>query len=87
MENIFGVSGSALRLRKLEAVFNQPPRYGKSLDWSGYTVHDAAAILLRYLQRLPESIIPVEMYQVFQVFWAGGSCFREVLGKEGLAGL
>lgn len=65
MENIFCVSGSALRLQKLEAAFNEPP-YGKGLDCSGYTVHDAAGILLRYLHRLPESIIPVTMYEAFQ---------------------
>lgn len=53
-------------MQKLEAAFNEPPRYGKGLDWSGYTVHDAAGILLRYLQRLPESIIPVTMYEAFQ---------------------
>lgn len=66
VEDIFCVSGSALRLQKLEAAFNEPPLYGKRFDWSGYTVHDAAAILLRYLLRLPESIIPVEMYEAFQ---------------------
>lgn len=66
MENIFSVSGYALRLQKLEATFNEPPRYGKGLDWSGYTVHDATGILLRYLQRLSESIIPVTMYEAFQ---------------------
>ena len=66
MENVFCISGSAIRLGRLEAVFNAPPRYGKSLDWSGYTAHDAAAVLLRYLQRLPESMIPVDMYEAFQ---------------------
>lgn len=66
VENIFCVGGSALRLQKLEAEFNDPPDYGKGLDWSGYTVHDAAAILIRYLQRLPESIIPIDMYEAFQ---------------------
>lgn len=66
MEDIFCVSGSALRLQKLEAAFNEPPGYGKGFDWTGYTVHDAAAILLRFLLRLPESIIPVKLYEAFQ---------------------
>ena len=66
VEDIFCVSGSALRLQKLEATFNNPPRYGLGLDWSGYTVHDAAAILIRFLHGLPESIIPVDMYEAFQ---------------------
>lgn len=66
VEDIFCVSGSALRLQKLEAAFNEPPRYGAGIDWSGYTVHDAAAIMIRFLQGLPESIIPVDMYEAFQ---------------------
>ena len=66
VEDIFCVSGSALRLQKLEAAFNEPPRYGKGLDWSGYTIHDAAAILIRFLEGLPESIIPIDMYEAFR---------------------
>ena len=66
VEDIFCVSGSALRLQKLEAAFNEPPRYGKGIDWSGYTVHDAAAILIRFLEGLPESIIPIDMYEAFR---------------------
>ena len=66
MENIFNISGSVARLRTLQAAFNEPPRYGKGLDWSGFTVHDAAAILLRYLYQLPQSVIPLEHYEAFQ---------------------
>ena len=66
VKDLFTVSGSPLRLQKLEAAFNEPPRYGKGIDWSGYTVHDAASILLRFLLRLPEPIIPLAMYEAFQ---------------------
>ena len=66
IKDLFTVSGSPLRLQKLEAAFNEPPHYGKAFDWSGYTVHDAASILLRFLLRLPEPIIPLGMYEAFQ---------------------
>ena len=66
MQDIFSISGSPLRLQKLEAAFNEPPRYGKGVDWTGYTVHDAASILLRYLLRSPEPVIPLEKYEAFQ---------------------
>ena len=66
VENIFNISGSVARLRTLQAAFNEPPRYGKGLDWSGFTVHDAAAILLRYLYQLPEPVIPLDNYEAFQ---------------------
>ena len=66
VKDLFTVSGSPLRLQKLEAAFNEPPRYGKGFDWSGYTLHDAVSILLRFLLRLPEPIIPLEKYEAFQ---------------------
>lgn len=62
VKDIFRVSGSAKRMRDLEAAFDRPPRYGKGLDWTGYTVHDAASLLLRYLIQLPESLIPIAFY-------------------------
>jgi len=67
VEDIFSISGSPLRLQPLEAVFDKPPKYGKGFDWSGYTVHDAASILLRFLLQLPESVIPVGHYGAFQI--------------------
>lgn len=36
------------------------------MDWSGFTVHDAASIFIRYLSQLPESIIPPAFYEKFQ---------------------
>jgi hypothetical protein len=54
-EGIFRVSGSNKRINELQVVFDAPPRYGKDLDWEGYTVHDAASVLRRYLNMMPVS--------------------------------
>ena len=66
MEGIFRLSGSAKRIKDLQALFNSPPKYGKGLDWTGYTVHDAANILRRYLNQLPEPIVPLTFYDRFR---------------------
>lgn len=66
MEGIFRLSGSAKRIKDLQTIFNSPDRYGKGLDWTGYTVHDAANILRRYLNQLPEPIVPLDFYDRFR---------------------
>ena len=66
VEGIFRLSGSAKRIKDLQLIFNSPDRYGKGLDWTGYTVHDAANILRRYLNQLPEPIVPLEFYDKFR---------------------
>ena len=66
VEGIFRLSGSAKRIKDLQAVFDTPDRYGKGLDWTGYTVHDAANILRRYLNQLPQPIVPLEYYERFR---------------------
>lgn len=66
VEGIFRLSGSAKRIKDLQNIFNTPEKYGKGLDWTGYTVHDAAAVLRRYLNQLPEPIIPLEYYDKFR---------------------
>lgn len=67
-EGIFRVSGSAKRIKELQDLFDAPPKYGKGLDWraTGFTVHDAANILRRYLNQLPEPIVPTEWYDDFR---------------------
>jgi len=50
----------------LQLIFDSPDRYGKGLDWTGYTVHDAANILRRYLNMLPQPIVPHENYEKFR---------------------
>lgn len=66
VEGIFRLSGSEKRIKELREAFNSPDRYGKGLDWTGYTVHDAANILRRYFNQLPEPIIPLEFYDRFR---------------------
>ncbi|KAI5194802.1 hypothetical protein AUEXF2481DRAFT_444 [Aureobasidium subglaciale EXF-2481] len=66
VEGIFRLSGSEKRIKELRNAFDSPDRYGKGLDWSGYTVHDAANILRRYFNQLPEPIIPLEFYERFR---------------------
>ncbi|KAJ7707422.1 Rho GTPase activation protein [Mycena rosella] len=60
----FRVSGSNKRMRDLQALFEAPPRYGKSLDWKqeSYTTHDVASVFRRYLTQMPEPVIPHDMY-------------------------
>lgn len=55
-EGIFRVSGSTRRINELQAIFDAPPRYGKDLDWTGFSVHDAASVLRRFLNLLPVSV-------------------------------
>ncbi|GAA5991136.1 hypothetical protein JCM10908_006556 [Rhodotorula pacifica] len=64
-EGIFRVSGSNKRINQLQSVFDQPPRYGKDFDWTGYSVHDAASVLRRYLNSLPDPVIPANLYLDF----------------------
>ncbi len=63
MEGIFRLNGSAKRIKELQAIFDSPDRYGKGLDWHGYTVHDAANVLRRYLNQLPQPIVPLDFYE------------------------
>ncbi|BGP17753.1 hypothetical protein JCM10213_005335 [Rhodosporidiobolus nylandii] len=64
-EGIFRVSGSNKRINQLQTVFDEPPRYGKDFDWTGYSVHDAASVLRRYLNSLPDPVIPAGLYLDF----------------------
>ncbi|KAI5475539.1 Rho GTPase-activating protein [Pseudohyphozyma bogoriensis] len=64
-EGIFRVSGSNKRINQLQEVFDSAPRYGKDLDWSPYTQHDAASILRRFLNSMPEPVIPQHLYVLF----------------------
>ncbi|CAG8592203.1 11722_t:CDS:2 [Ambispora gerdemannii] len=66
-EGIFRLNGSAKRIKELQAIFDAPPSYGKTLTWVGYSVHDAANILRRYLNHLPDPVIPQKRYEEFRL--------------------
>jgi hypothetical protein len=44
-------------VKELIHAFDTPPRWGKGLDWTGYTIFDAATVFNRYLTSLPEPLI------------------------------
>ncbi|KAL7930476.1 hypothetical protein V8C35DRAFT_312744 [Trichoderma chlorosporum] len=66
VEGIFRLSGSEKRIKELKTIFDSPDRYGKGLVWEGYTVHDAATVLRRYLNDLPEPVVPLDLYEKFR---------------------
>lgn len=66
VHGIFRLSGAAKRIKDLETTFDSPDRYGKGLDWTGYTVHDAGSILRRYINKLPEPVIPLSFYEQYR---------------------
>ena len=66
IEGIFRLSGSEKRIKELKQAFDSPDRYGKGLSWEGYTVHDAANVFRRYLNDLPEPVVPLDLYEHFR---------------------
>lgn len=66
VEGIFRLSGSTLRTRELQQIFNTPPSFGREINWEDYTVHDAANVLRRYMTSLPEPVIPLASYEAFR---------------------
>lgn len=67
VEGIFRLSGSAKRISKLQAVFDETSDFGASFNWGGdYTVHDAANVMRRFLNHLPEPVITLEYYRPFK---------------------
>lgn len=66
-EGIFRLQGSCKRIATLQETFDQPTQmYGEHVDWTNYTVHDAATLLRRYLNQLPNPVITHEYYQPFR---------------------
>ncbi|GAA5795665.1 Rho GTPase activation protein [Helicostylum pulchrum] len=66
VEGVFRKSGSAKRLGELQHHFNSSSDFGIGLSWRGYTVHDAANCLRRFLNYLPEPVIPFSLYEPFR---------------------
>lgn len=66
VEGVFRIAGSQKRMKELQDTFDSPPRYGKSVDWTKYSVHDAASVLRRYFNHMPEPIVPHDLYTEFR---------------------
>jgi GTPase-activating protein SAC7 len=66
VHGIFQDRGAPSRVRELRQMFDTPDRYGKGINWVGYTVHDAVGVLLLYLETLPEPTIPFDAYESFR---------------------
>lgn len=66
VEGIFRLSGSSKRINQLQKLFDSPATFGKSFDWDGFNVHDAANVLRRYLNNLPEPIVPLAYYEAMR---------------------
>ncbi|KAH3674724.1 hypothetical protein WICMUC_003084 [Wickerhamomyces mucosus] len=65
-EGIFRLAGSSKRIKELQYIFSSAPEYGRKLNWDGYTVHDAASLFRRYLNSLPEPLVPLNLYEEFR---------------------
>ncbi|GMM30911.1 GTPase-activating protein [Martiniozyma asiatica (nom. inval.)] len=65
-EGIFRVAGNSKRITQLQILFSTGPGYGSKINWDGYTVHDSASLLRRYLTALPEPLIPLSLYDEFR---------------------
>ncbi|CDH49219.1 hypothetical protein RO3G_13168 [Lichtheimia corymbifera JMRC:FSU:9682] len=60
---VFLLPGDKRHVDTLQSIFDDPRQsHGLYLDWDSgrYSVHDAASILQRYLDQLPETVIPRE---------------------------
>ncbi|KAJ2959110.1 hypothetical protein NQZ79_g5364 [Umbelopsis isabellina] len=66
-EGIFRLSGSAKRVKALQDIFDSvDDQWGAALQWDDYTVHDAANIMRRFLNFLPNPVITHQYYQAFR---------------------
>jgi hypothetical protein len=56
---IFSSPGNAYNVTNLQAIFSTPPLFGEQFRFEGsdYTVHDAARLILVYLEALPKPLI------------------------------
>ena len=75
-EGIFRMSGSVRRIADLQSIFNTPEDYGAKFDWEHgkYTVHDAANVMRRFLNHLPEPVIPLDYYRPFKEAYGKYRC-------------
>ncbi|KAL2022121.1 hypothetical protein VTK56DRAFT_6165 [Thermocarpiscus australiensis] len=56
--HVFGADANQLLLAQLKEIFNSPETgYGKDLDWSRFTVYEAADLILLFLSELPKPLV------------------------------
>lgn len=56
--DIFAEPGDIFRVSKLKELFSTGPKYGEDVDFTGYTVYDAADLIKLYLSQLPRPLVP-----------------------------
>lgn len=55
---IFAEPGDIFRVAKLKEIFSVGPTYGEDVNFTNYTVYDAADLIMLYLSQLPRPLIP-----------------------------
>ncbi|KAI0448805.1 Rho GTPase activation protein [Xylaria acuta] len=55
---IFAEPGDIFRVAKLKEIFSMGPTYGEDVNFTHYTVYDAADLIMLYLSQLPRPLIP-----------------------------
>ncbi|KAK3936217.1 putative group protein [Diplogelasinospora grovesii] len=55
--HLFGQDAEPERLQLLKETFSTAPHYGKELDWSGFSVYDAADLILLFLSELKKPLV------------------------------
>ncbi|KAK5960965.1 GTPase-activating protein SAC7 PWA37_001487 [Arxiozyma heterogenica] len=64
---IFRIAGNSKRVKELQYIFSHGPDYGSKFNnWDGYSVHDVASLLRRFLNNLQEPLIPLSLYEDFR---------------------
>lgn len=64
---IFRIAGNSKRVKELQYIFSHGPDYGSKFNnWDGYSVHDVASLLRRFLNNLQEPLIPLSLYEEFR---------------------
>ncbi|ORZ18797.1 Rho GTPase activation protein [Absidia repens] len=67
IEGIFRLSGNSKRIGHLQSLFDtSDTQYGVYLNWDNYNIHDVANVMRRFLNYLPEPVIPLNYYQLFK---------------------
>ncbi|CAO3598125.1 unnamed protein product [Absidia cylindrospora] len=67
IEGIFRLSGNSKRIGHLQSLFDtSDTQYGVYLTWDDYNIHDVANVMRRFLNHLPEPVIPLNHYQLFK---------------------